>query len=183
MSDEDGQARVLCQEQLSAHRNMTDVVAALRLLVDDGGAVGEEALAEYYERWKGDQLVLDKWFAIQATSKREDTLQRVRRLLSHPDYAITNPNRVRSLVGAFCMGNQHRFHAADGAGYRFLAERVLELDPVNPQIASRLLQAMVRWRRFDTARQGLMRAALERILEVENLSNDVYEVASKSLAD
>ena len=182
MSGDDRQARSLCQDQLAANRNMTDVVAALRLLVDDGGAAGEQALTDFYDRWREDQLVLDKWFTIQATCPRADTLLRVRRLLSHPDYSISNPNRVRSLVGAFCMGNQHRFHAADGAGYGFLAERVLELDPINPQIAARLLQAMARWRRFDAARQGLMRAALERILEVEDLSKDVYEVTSKSLA-
>ena len=175
------QVRSLCREQFAAHRNMTDVVAALRLLVDEGGSAGEEALAEFFDRWKDEQLVLDKWFAIQATCKREDTLERVRRLMGHPDYSNTDPNRVRSLVGAFCMGNQHRFHAADGTGYGFLAERVLELDPINPRIGARLVQAMVRWRRFDSTRQGLMRAALERILEVEDLSKDVYEVVSKSL--
>jgi len=182
MQGDDAQARALCREQFAANRNMTDVSVALRLLVDDGGAPGDEALSEFYERWKNDQLVLDKWFAIQATGKREDTFVRVSRLLNHPDYSITNPNRVRSLVGAFCMGNQLRFHAADGTGYRFLVDRVLELDPINPQIAARLLQPIVRWRRFDTGRQDLMRAALTRILEGKSLSNDLYEVASKSLS-
>ncbi len=182
MQGDDPQARALCRDQFAADRNMTDAFAALRLLVDDGGASGEEALSGFYRHWKNDQLVLDKWFVIQATGKRQDTLGRVSRLLSHPDYSNTNPNRVRSLVGAFCMGNPVRFHAADGAGYRFLADRVLELDPINPQIAARLLQAMVRWRRFDAGRQGLMCALLERILEVESLSKDVYEVASKSLS-
>ncbi len=183
MSGNDGQAPVLCREQFSAHNNMTDDMAALHLLVDDGGPAAETAIAEFYGQWRDDGLVLDKWFAVQATCKRDDTLRRVYGLLSHPDYSMTNPNRVRSLVGAFCMGNQHRFHSADGAGYGFLADRVLELDPLNPQIAARLLHAMARWRRFDSARQGLMRAALERVLGGENLSKDVYEVASKSLAD
>jgi len=181
MQGGEAQAHALCQQQVAAGRNMTDVFAALRLLIDEGGAAGEEALADFYEQCKEDQLVLDKWLALQATSKRADTLERVSRLLNHPAYSITNPNRVRSLVGAFCMGNQHRFHAGNGAGYRFLADRVLELDPVNPQIAARLLQAIVRWRRFDSVRQRLMRSALERILEVADLSADVYEVASKSL--
>jgi len=179
----DREALGLCRDQFEARENMTDVIAALRLLVDAGGREGDEALEVFYERWKADQLVLDKWFAIQATSKRPDTLGRVEGLMSHPAFSLTNPNRVRSLVGAFCGGNQVRFHAADGSGYRFLRERVLELDPVNPQIASRLLQAMVRWRRFDPGRQDLMRGELERILDVEELSRDVYEVASKGLAD
>jgi aminopeptidase N len=181
MSGEDTEVRRLCQEQFAANRNMTDVSAALRLLVDDGGTAEAEALVEFYDRWKDDQLVLDKWFAVQATCKREDTLQRVRGLMSHPDYSITNPNRVRSLVGAFCTGNQYRFHAVDGAGYTFLIDRVSELDPINPQVAARLLQAIARWRHFEGPRREMMRAALWRILEDENLSKDVYEVASKSL--
>jgi aminopeptidase N len=178
----EGDALSLCREQFDAGDNMTDRTAALRLLVDAGGEAAEEALEGFYEQWRDDQLVLDKWFAIQATSKRADTLERVRRLMSHPDFTITNPNRVRSLVGAFCMGNQVRFHGADGAGYRFLGEQVLELDAINPQIAARLLQALVRWRRYDALRQDLMRAELERIVEVEAVSKDVYEVASKGLA-
>jgi aminopeptidase N len=181
MQGDDGRARELCREQCEAGRNMTDAISALGLLVDDGGSVGESALAAFYKRWSADPLVLDKWFSVQATSKREDALARVRRLLRHPAYANTNPNRVRSLVGAFCMGNQVRFHAADGSGYRFLTERVLELDAINPQIAARLIQAMVRWRRFDPGRQDLMRAELERILAVQDLSSDLYEVASKGL--
>jgi aminopeptidase N len=179
----DEEALALCQAQLDAHHNMTDVMAALRLFVDQGGEMRDLALADFYQRWSDDPLVLDKWFSIQATSSREDTLGEVRRLLAHPAYSNRNPNRVRSLVGAFCAGNQVRFHAADGGGYRFLREQVLELDPLNPQIASRLLQSMVRWRRFDPARQELMRAELGQILAVEDLSKDVYEVATKALAD
>jgi aminopeptidase N len=94
---------------------------------------------------------------------------------------LTNPNRVRALIGAFTVGNPVRFHALDGSGYRFLGDRIMELDPLNPQIASRLLFAMTRWRRYDETRQGLMREQLERILDVEGVSNDVYEVVSKSL--
>jgi aminopeptidase N len=179
----DREALDLCRAQFDARHNMTDVMASLRLLVDAGGATGQDALDAFYERWRKDQLVLDKWFAVQATSKRADTLKQVQRLLKHTRYSITNPNRVRSLVGAFCMANQVRFHASDGGGYQFLRERVMELDPVNPQIASRLLQGLVRWRRFDPHRQALMRAELERILNVEALSKDVYEVASKGISE
>ncbi len=174
-----------CQQQFSAGHNMTDVIAALRCLVDADpalfGDAGEWALTAFYERWSADALVLDKWFALQAQSSRIDTLERVERLMDHPRFSLTNPNRVRALIGAFAMGNPLCFHAADGAGYRFLADRVLELDPLNPQIASRLLYPMTRWRRYDDHRQGLMREQLERVLEVEGLSNDVYEVASKTL--
>jgi aminopeptidase N len=179
----DADALRWCRDQLAGNRNMTDVVAALRLLVDEGGAAAEAATRDFYTRWAGDHLVLDKWFAVQATSKRADTLAKVTGLMQHPAFSITNPNRVRSLVGAFAAGNQVRFHAADGAGYRFLTDRVLELDPINPQIASRLLQSLTRWRRFDTQRRTLMRAELERVLDVEALSKDVYEVASKSLGN
>ena len=140
-----------------------------------------ELLSRTFERWKANPLVIDKWFALQAQSGRLDTLKRVERLLGHPDFSLTNPNRVRALVGAFTVGNPVRFHAADGAGYRFLGDRIIELDPLNPQIASRLLYAITRWRRYDEARQHQMREQLERILEVDGLSNDVYEVVSKSL--
>ena len=183
MADGSEQARDLVRDQYREGANMTDVMAALRLLVDDGGPAGDEALAAFYDRWSADPLVLDKWFAIQATSTRADTLHRVLALLAHPAYDLGNPNRVRSLVGAYCAGNPVRFHAADGAGYRFLAERVLELDPQNPQIASRLLQSMARWRRYDPTRQGLMRAELERVLAAPALSKDSYEVASKCLGE
>ncbi len=173
----------LCQAQFEARQNMTDVITALGLLVDTGGAPCEAALEDFYQRWAGDALVLDKWFTVQAMSKRPDTLRRVEDLLSHPAFSLTNPNRLRSLVGAFCTGNPARFHAGDGAGYRFLVDRVLELDPLNPQIASRLLQAMARWRRYDAGRQDLMRGQLERILLTEELSKDVYEVVSKTLGE
>ncbi len=175
----------LAQAQFDADHNMTDVITALRLLVDASPAVagdaGERALAGFYQRWSKEQLVLDKWFALQAQSSRADALERVRSLMEHADFSLTNPNRVRSLIGAFAVGNPLRFHAADGSGYDFLADRIIDLDPLNPQIASRLLYPMTRWRRYDEGRQTLMREQLERILEVEGLSNDVYEVVSKSL--
>ncbi|MCF1184900.1 aminopeptidase N [Marichromatium gracile] len=179
--DAEGLAR--CIAQFEAAHNMTDCISALRLLVDHGGEAGLEALSSFHTRWSGEPLVLDKWFSVQATSPRPDTLARVERLMRDPDFSLRNPNRVRSLIGAFCNANPVRFHAADGSGYRFLADRVLELDPLNPQVAARLMRALVRWRRFDAARQALMRAEIERVLAAEALSRDVYEVAAKALED
>ena len=181
MAAGDGEAGGLCQAQVEAAHNMTDVIAALRLLVDAGGAPAERGLAGFYERWRAQPLVIDKWFGIQAMSQRPDTLERVIRLMGHPDFTLRNPNRVRSLIGAFCSGNPVRFHARDGGGYRFLADRVLELDPVNPQIAARLLGPLVRWRRYDPDRQQLMRGEMERILAAPELSKNVYEIAAKTL--
>jgi aminopeptidase N len=171
----------LCRAQFAQAGNMTDSIAALRLLVDHGGSEGPEALETFYRRWSSEPLVLDKWFTVQATSSREDTLQAVLDLLQHPDFSLRNPNRVRSLIGAFCTANPACFHALDGRGYRFLADRVLELDPLNPQVAARLLKALIRWRRYDPGRQRLMRAEIARILDADELSADVFEVASKAL--
>lgn len=181
----DPEAVALAEAQFAAGHNMTDVIAALRLLVDAPvslvGSAGETALDAFYTRWADDPLVIDKWFSLQAQSSRDDTLAQVEALRQHPAFTLTNPNRVRALIGAFASGNPRHFHCASGAGYRFLADRILELDPLNPQVAARLLQPMTRWRRYDLQRQGLMRAELERILDVEGLSSDVYEVVSKGL--
>ena len=181
MQTEDADIVSLCQAQFEARENMTDVIAALSLLVDAGGRRADDALEGFYQHWRTDALVIDKWFAVQAVSRREDTLERVAALLGHEAFSLTNPNRLRSLVGAFCSLNPVRFHAADGAGYRFLVNRVLELDPLNPQMAARLVQTLARWRRYDEGRRMLMRESLERILATEELSKDVYEVVSKTL--
>ncbi|MGQ9831149.1 MAG: aminopeptidase N [Thermochromatium sp.] len=170
----------LCHAQFEAAHNMTDVMAALQLLVEQDGA--EDALAAFYRRWSGEPLVLDKWFSLQAKAVRPDALERVKALLRHPDYSARNPNRVRALVCTFSNVNQVCFHAADGSGYRFLVDQVLELDPINPLLAARLLKPLARWRRFDPQRQSLMRAELERVLGRSELSSDVFEVVSKALA-
>ncbi len=170
-----------CVDQFRSADNMTDSMAALATLANHDCPEREEALADFHARWKDDTLVLDKWFTIQATSRLPDTLQRVRALMGHPAFHIRNPNKVRALIGAFCHANPVRFHDASGEGYRFLGDRVLELDPLNPQIAARLLGALNRWQRYDEHRQALMKAELERILAAPGLSRDTYEIASKAL--
>ena len=162
--------------------NMTEAIAGLTVLAELGGAEGEAALAAFFERWKGEALVLDKWFGIQARTPTEGTLERVKRLVDHPSYDRRNPNRVYSLIGAFASGNPVQFHQAGGAGYRFLADQVLATDRLNPQIAARLLGPLGSWRRYDKDRQDLMKRELERIVAEPGLSRDVFEIASKSLA-
>lgn len=161
--------------------NMTDRMAALRLLVDIAGREREAALAHFYERYRDDALVLDKWLALQAVSSLPDTLEHVRALLRHPAFSMQKPNKVRALIGSF-TANPLRYHAADGSGYAFHADRILELDPVNPQVAARLLAPLGRWRRYDGGRQVRMKQELQRVLAAPKLSGDVYEIASKSLA-
>lgn len=162
--------------------NMTEAIAGLTVLAELGGAEGEAALASFYQRWKDEPLVLDKWFAIQARTPTDGTLERVKRLVDHPSYDRRNPNRVYSLIGAFASGNPVQFHAATGDGYRFLADQVLATDRLNPQIAARLLGPLGSWRRYDKARQALMTRELQRIVASPGLSRDVFEIASKSLA-
>ena len=126
---------------------------------------------------------MDKWLTLQATSRLPGTLATVQALTAHPVFNIKNPNKVRSLIGAFCSANPVRFHAADGAAYAYAGDFILRLDPINPQVTARLVAAFSQWRRYDAARQGLMRAQLQRILAAPGLSRDVYEIVSKSLAD
>jgi aminopeptidase N len=142
----------------------------------------EAALARFYETWRHEDLVIDKWFALQARSSLPQTPARVRALTAHPAFDRKNPNRVRALIGAFAQGNQLRFHAAGGEGYALLADEIIALDPINPTIAARLVQPLGAWRRHEPGRQALMRRALERILALPGLSKNTYEMVSKSLA-
>lgn len=167
--------------QFEAADNMTDRIAALGTLANGDATERPAALTAFYDRYRGNALVIDKWFSTQALSARTDTVAAVRALRDHPDFTLHNPNRVRALAGAFAM-NQRHFHSADGAGYRFLADILLALDPINPQTAAKLLPPLGRWRRFDASRQKEMRAELDRILAAPGLSKDVFEQASKSLA-
>ncbi len=180
IADEDAQAVATAAEQFEASDNMTDRLAALGLLVNTDTPERDAALAAFHARFRDDPLVLDKWFAAQAMSARPDALAQVMALSRHADFSRTNPNRLRALVGSF-GANQARFHAADGAGYRFLADEVLAVDAINAQSAARLVQPLTRWRRFDEDRAKLMRAELERILARPGLSKDVFEVVSKGL--
>ena len=167
--------------QVESSDNMTDVLAAMAGFANIPGAESARIMAAFRDRWADDSLVLDKWFALQAISHLPDTLTIVKQLMNDAAFDIRKPNKVRALVGAFCHGNQVRFHHASGEGYRFLADRVIEIDALNPQIAARLLGVFSRWRRFDQRRQALLKSELERVLTIPNLSKDTYEVASKSL--
>ncbi len=182
LAQTDADCRSAIVEQYRRADNMTDRIAALRLLVDLDGPERQAALDDFYDRFRGDPLVVDKWLALQAVSSRPDTLQRVTDLLGHPAFSLRNPNKVRALIGGFTTGNPLRYHAADGSGYDFHAARTIELDAINRQVAARLLAPLGRWRRFEPVRQAKMKAALERILAAPALSRDVYEIASKSLS-
>ncbi|MEJ2535142.1 MAG: aminopeptidase N, partial [Gammaproteobacteria bacterium] len=171
----------LARRQLKNSDNMTDTLAALNCLVLNDLEGAGEALAEFERRWSGDALVMDKWFVVQAVKPGQDTVERVRTLMEHPEFSLRNPNKVRALIGAFVMLNPTGFHVANGAGYRFLADRVIDLNASNPQIAARMVSAFNRWRRYDKQRRDLMKAELKRIAGTEGLSGDVFEIVSNAL--
>jgi aminopeptidase N len=139
-------------------------------------------MQEYDDKWHQDGLVMDKWFILQATSQAADALSNVRSLLKHRSFTLSNPNRVRSLIGAFASSNPAAFHAEDGSGYQFMVEMLTELNSRNPQVASRLIEPLIRLKRYDAKRQAKMRAALEQLKGLENLSGDLYEKIAKALA-
>ena len=172
----------LCTRQAREARSMTEVQGALQSLCETRSAARSDVLDAFYAKWKDEPLVVDKWFSVQAMAPREDVLDEVRGLTGHTAFSIRNPNKVRSLIGAYAAGNPIGFHRADGQGYDFLADKVLELNKLNPQVAARMLGTMTRWRRYDAVRRAKMRAALERIAAEPGLSKDVFEIASKSLA-
>ncbi|WP_036251526.1 aminopeptidase N [Methylobacter sp. BBA5.1] len=170
------------EQQFKTAGNMTDQIAALTAIVNNPHPATEQCLTDFYRQWRDEALVIDKWFTLQATSPMPGTFATVQSLLAHDAFDLKNPNRVRSLIGAFSQANPLHFHAADGQGYQFLADQIIALNTINPQVASRMLGALTQWRRFDESRQALMKAQLERIMGTEAISRDVYEVASKSLA-
>ncbi|HET7709493.1 MAG TPA: aminopeptidase N [Sphingomicrobium sp.] len=170
----------LAKAQFDEADNMTDRMGALAILVSLDGPERPAALDGFYHRFKGDALVLDKWFAVQAAAQRTDTVDAVIALSKHADFTLSNPNRVRALAGQFGV-NQWAFHGADGRGYRFLADMILKVDPLNPQVAASMVPKLARWRRYEPGRAGLMRAELERIGAAPKLSKDVFEQVSKSL--
>jgi aminopeptidase N len=178
---DDATARALAFLEYRRAENMTDAMAALTCLANSAGAERERALAMFYEKWKDEALVVDKWFRVQATSWLPGTLERVKALAAHPAFDMRNPNRVRSLVHSFAFENPLHFHAADGAGYRWVAEQVVVLDRLNPQVASRLARAFDRWKKYDAERQTHARAALDSIRAAEGLSGNVGEVVGRAL--
>lgn len=172
----------LCLGQFQTANNMTDMLGALNALALNDTFARKLALKEFYETWQHETLVVDKWFSIQALSPLPGTLEEVKQLTQHRAFDLKNPNKVRALIGVFCQANPFCFHHETGEGYEFLGDHVIALDHLNPQIAARLANGLSRWRKFDPQRQELMKHQLERILRVSNLSHDVYEIVSKSLA-
>jgi aminopeptidase N len=178
----DAESRALAMRQFERADNMTDAMAALGVLANCDCPQRAPAIDAFYAKWQRDPLVVDKWLRVQATSRLPGTLGEVQRLLGHPAFEIRNPNKVYSLIGGFAMGNHVRFHAAGGGGYAFLADQVVRIDALNPQVAARMARAFDRWKRFDADRQMCARAALERIRATDGLSKDTFEVVVKALA-
>ncbi|MEN4888654.1 aminopeptidase N [Erwinia billingiae] len=172
----------LVNAQFSHANNMTDSLAAMAASVAAQLPCREALLVAFDERWHQDGLVMDKWFALQATSPAPDVLNRVRALLNHRSFTLSNPNRIRSLIGAFASANPSAFHAANGSGYQFLTEILTDLNTRNPQVAARMIEPLIRLKRYDAGRQGLMRNALEQLKGLDKLSGDLYEKISKALS-
>lgn len=171
----------LARQQYESANNMTDRVAALSVLAETDGDDRDAVFEDFYKRYEGYPLVIDKWFSIQTSAQVPSVLETVERLQNHPAFTWLNPNRVRSLFAAFAMRNPVFFHAQDGRGYNILRDAILTLNTKNPQIASRLVGPLREWRRYTPDRQEKMKAVLEDILKQENLSPDVFEIVSKSL--
>jgi len=181
MELDDPAVRSLCSSQFASAGNMTDAIAALSMLANCDCAERVPALDAFYAKWKDEPLVVDKWLAVQSTSRLPSALADVKRLMAHPAFNSKNPNKVYALIGGF-RGNQVRFHAADGSGYAFLADQVIALDAINPQVAARMARGFDRWKKFDGRRQAHTRAALERIRDAKRVSRGVIEIVSRALA-
>jgi aminopeptidase N len=181
MELDDAGVRALCMKQFETADNMTDALAALCLLADCDCPERTRALDVFYNKWKNEPLVVDKWLAVQSTTRLTSALADVKRLTAHPAFNIKNPNKVYALIGGF-RGNQVRFHAADGSGYAFLAEYIIALDPINPQVAARMARGFDRWKKFDAGRKAHARAALERIRDAKGVSKGVLEIVTRALA-
>jgi aminopeptidase N len=170
-----------CFVQYQRADNMTETIGALIPLASCNCPERGQALATFYNKWQNDRQVVDKWFMIQATSNLPCALDEVQALLGHPAFELANPNRLYSLVGAFCQSNQVRFHDPSGAGYSFLVDQLLRLIPINPQVSARLLAPLTNWRRFEDGRRSLMLQELRRLQGISNLPRDVFEILTKSL--
>ncbi len=177
---DDAAVHALAQKQFDHANNMTDRLAALSVLTNTAAPGKQKALAAFYKEFEAEPLVIDKWFVLQATARSSDVAA-VRKLMRHPAFTLTNPNRARSLIFSFCNSNPAQFHAADGSGYAFWAEQVIALNSINPQVAARLARTMDRWRKFAPVPQAHMQAALQQVADTPALSNDVREVITKAL--
>lgn len=173
--------RQLCLTQFQRSNNMSDTMGAMLALNNVDCPERQEMLSEFYQRWHKDSLVVYKWFSCQAQSTLSDTLKVVKSLAQHPAFDIKNPNCVRALIGAFCSGNPLNFHSKTGKGYTFLTDYVLTIDKLNPQLAARIVEPLIHWKKYDAQRQALMKVELERIVNTQPLSNDVYEIVTRSL--
>ena len=171
----------ILKRQFDTAQNMTDQIAALSLISSSDFSYRNAALMEFFEQWKNEALVVDKWFAVQALSKRADTLQNIRSLLKHQYFSFVNPNRLRALVSSFSILNQAGFHDAGGEGYAFLADVVEKVDSINPQTAARLVAPLGQWKRLDTERQRKIQSLLGKMAKKHTLSDDVRELVEKSL--
>jgi len=143
---------------------------------------GQQAIADFYSQWQNDALVIDKWFMVQATAAGGNAFQTIQGLLDHESFDMNVPNRVRSLIAAFSQTNAVEFHHLSGQGYQFLADAVIRLNDSNPQIAARLLLPLIQWKKYNSSRQLMMKAQLQRVSEIKNLAKDVFEITEKGLA-
>jgi aminopeptidase N len=174
-------AYALAYQQFQDADNMTAQYAALALLAHHDCPEQALALQAFEQQWQDENNVMDKWFGVQASAPLPDTLKHVQNLMQHPQFTMANPNKVRALIGGFAMRNPKCFHAQDGSGYSFVAEQVLALDKLNPQVAARMVRALMDWKRLEPKRKALMKEQLQRIADSKGLSGDVFEIASKSL--
>ncbi|MFP3942790.1 MAG: aminopeptidase N, partial [Alphaproteobacteria bacterium] len=180
-AEESAESRGLALHHYESANNMTDSMAALSALTHMQADEARAALDDFYGRWKDDSLVVNKWLGLNALSARSDTLERVKELAEHPAFSLSNPNKVRSLIGAFAFSNPVRFHAPGGEGYEFFGRMVLELDRLNPAVAARMLTALRDWKRYDPVRREKMKALLERLREAESLSENASEIVFRTL--
>jgi aminopeptidase N len=182
MELDDGAIRAMCFAQFKAADNMTDAMAALTTLANTDCPERQKALDAFYDKWQAEPLVVDKWLSVQSTSRLPGTVDNIRKLLAHEAFDLKNPNKIYALIRAFGAVNHVRFHAADGGGYAFIADRIIEINALNPQVAARVARCFDRWKKFDAGRQTHAQAALERIRDTPGLSRDVAEIITKALA-
>ncbi|MCC3857611.1 aminopeptidase N [Vibrio parahaemolyticus] len=171
----------LVKAQYEAANNMTDTIAAMSAANSAQLECREELMADYSDKWKHDGLVMDKWFALQGTNPAEDALEKVKATMNHEAFSLKNPNRTRSLIGSFLAANPVRFHDKSGSGYQFSGEILRQLNDSNPQVASRMIDPLLKFRKYDEARQAMIRAELEKLKAMDNLAKDLFEKVTKAL--